>query len=253
MKRVMLAAAILSGPTAAIAATYPTGVVRDPCAAQIERAAKDVDVRLRDFGQLCRYRDANAALARSRRPVRVVMIGDSITDSWINNDPALFGDGIVDRGISGQTTQQMLVRFRADVIALRPAAVHIMGGINDIAGNTGPTTLAAIEDNIHSMVDLARAHGIRVMLASVLPAAAFPWAPGKHPAPLVAELNRRLKRYANQKGLIWVEYYASMVNLAGGMDTALAADGVHPTAAGYRHMRPIALKAMAQIRRSAPR
>ncbi len=175
------------------------------------------------------------------------MIGDSITDSWINEDPALFGDGIVDRGISGQTSQQMLLRFRSDVIALKPAAVHIMAGVNDIAGNTGPTTLEAIEDNIHSMVDLARAHGITVMLASVLPAAAFPWAIDKRPAPLIAELNRRLKRYADKNRLIWVDYYTSMVNRQGGMDAVLAADGVHPTPAGYRHMRPIALKALARI------
>lgn len=251
MSRLLLAAALLTGPAAADAASYPTGIVPDPCAAGIEQASKDVDIRLRDFGQLCRYRDANAGQARSGKPVRLVMIGDSITDAWIQSDPAMFTDGIVDRGISGQTTAQMLVRFRADVIALKPAAVHIMAGVNDIAGNTGPTTLAAIEGNIRSMVDLARAHGIKVMLASVLPAAAFSWVPDKRPAPLIAELNRRLKRYAARNRLVWVDYHASMANREGGMDAALAADGVHPTPEGYRRMRPIALKALAQA--AAPR
>ncbi|MEO8547175.1 MAG: SGNH/GDSL hydrolase family protein [Sphingomicrobium sp.] len=250
MKHLILAAAILSGPTAVQAATQATGIVPNPCSSEIEQASKEVDIRLRDFGQLCRYRAANAELAKSRRPVRMVMIGDSITDSWIQGDPALFRGGIVDRGISGQTTQQMLIRFRADVIALRPATVHIMAGVNDIAGNTGPTTLEAIEDNIHSMVDLARAHRIKVMLASVLPAAAFPWAPDQRPVPLIAELNRRLKRYASQNGLVWVDYYGSLVNREGGMDAVFAADGVHPTAEGYRRMRPIALKALARTGRS---
>ena len=155
----------------------------------------------RDYGQICRYHAANLALRSSAQPVRVVFFGDSITDNWLKGDPSLFAPGIVNRGISGQTTAQMLVRFREDVIALHPRAVQIMAGTNDIAGNTGAATLEIVEGNIETMAELARAHGIRVLLASTLPAAAFPWSPGKQPAATIVAFDHWLRGYAGAKSL----------------------------------------------------
>lgn len=170
-------------------AADPVGIVADPCPSHPKPADGagwerwKLHMLTRDFGQLCRYAAQNAALQAAKTPTRVVFMGDSITDNWIDSDAALFTDGLVDRGIGGQTTPQMLVRFRADVIALKPRAVHIMAGTNDVAGNTGAATMATVQGNIASMADLARANGIKVILASTPPAAAFPWSPGMTPAP----------------------------------------------------------------------
>jgi lysophospholipase L1-like esterase len=195
----------------------------------------------RDFGQLCRYAAANRALAQ---PVRVVFMGDSITDNWINRDAGFFTGGRVDRGISGQTTAQMLVRFRQDVIALHPQAVHIMAGTNDVAGNTGAATMATVQGNIQSMAELARAHGIKVILASIPPAAGFRWALEKQPVPQIRALNAWLKAYAAKNGFTYVDYFTAMADAQGGMRQGLAEDGVHPTEAGYAVMRPLALAAI---------
>ena len=175
-------------------------------------------------------------------------MGDSITDNWIDADPSLFTDGLVDRGISGQTTPQMLVRFREDVIALKPKAVHIMAGTNDIAGNTGAATMATVQGNIETMAELAQAHGIRVILASVPPAAAFKWSPDKRPVPQIRALNEWLRGYARRRGFSYVDYYAALATPEGAMKPGLASDGVHPTPAGYAVMRPLALAA---VRRAA--
>jgi lysophospholipase L1-like esterase len=226
---------VLAIAAASPSAAAPGGIVPDPCA--IKDGA--------DFANLCRYRSDNFQLLRARERARIVFMGDSITEFWLKGDPSLFRAGVVDRGISGQTTPQMLLRFRQDVIDLRPRIVHIMAGTNDIAGNTGPTTLDAVEDNIRSMAELARAHGIRVIVGSVLPAARFTWAPDRQPAPQIAELNRRLKRYAAANRLTYADYYSAMANARGGMDPALAEDGVHPTPEGYRKMRPVTDRAIA--------
>ncbi|PZS97526.1 MULTISPECIES: SGNH/GDSL hydrolase family protein [Stenotrophomonas] len=196
-----------------------------------------------DFGQLQRYRDANAQLpAAVPGQARVVFFGDSITEGWgREGSPGFFpGKGWLNRGISGQTTAQMLVRFPQDVLALRPQVVVILAGTNDIAGNTGPSTQAMIEDNLHAMVDLALAHGIAVVLASVLPVSEYPWMPGITPAPKVRALNTALKHYADAKQLVYLDYYMPMANAAGGLDPQLAEDGVHPTAKGYAVMAPLA-------------
>ncbi|ARQ90537.1 MULTISPECIES: SGNH/GDSL hydrolase family protein [Stenotrophomonas] len=199
--------------------------------------------RLADWPELQRYRDANARLpdAVPGQP-RVVFFGDSITEGWGREGSAGFfpGKGWLNRGISGQTTAQMLVRFAQDVLALKPQVVVILAGTNDIAGNTGPSTQAMIEDNLHAMVDLARAHGIAVVLASVLPVSDYPWLPGTAPAPKVRALNTALKRYADARQMVYLDYYTPMANAAGGLDPQLADDGVHPTAKGYAVMAPLA-------------
>ena len=141
---------------------------------------------------------------------------------------------------------QMLLRFQQDVIALKPAVVVILAGTNDIAGNTGPTTQAMIEDNLHAMVELAQAHNIRIVLASVLPVSDYPWQPGVQPAGKVTALNRALRAYAEQQGLVYLDYHTAMTNKDGGLDPELAADGVHPTAAGYAKMVPLAEAAIAR-------
>lgn len=228
----------------------PVGIVADPCPQHPQPTdgagwqAWNLHMLTRDFGQLCRYAAANRDVRRQR--VRVVFMGDSITDNWINLDPAMFTNGSVDRGISGQTTPQMLVRFRNDVIALKPLAVHIMAGTNDIAGNTGAATVETVEGNIASMAELARAHGIKVILASIPPAAAFPWSPKMRPVPQIAELNGWISNYARTNGFTYVDYHAHLSDADGGMKPGLASDGVHPTKAGYAVMRPIALAAIAR-------
>ena len=245
----LLGNAPLGAQTAAPADPYaddPSGIVADPCPPHpvpqgAEWEAWRRATLIHDFGQLCRFAAENRAV--TRRP-SVVFMGDSITELWIKEDPGFFSADRVDRGISGQTTPQMLVRFRQDVIALHPRAVHIMAGTNDIAGNTGATTLATIEGNIQSMAELARANGIKVMLASTPPAVAFRWAPDKHPAPQIVALNAWLRHYAAANGFTYVDYYAALAGPDGGMKEALASDGVHPTPAGYAAMRPIALAAI---------
>lgn len=194
-----------------------------------------------DWAQLCRYQAENDALGPpAPDEQRVVFLGDSITEFWKVADPALFSAGVIDRGISGQTTGQMLLRFRQDVVDLRPVAVHLMAGTNDIAGNAGPTTLEAVQANLQSMVELADAHGIEVILASVPPAADFPWRVGLDPGPTIELLNAWLQGYAAGKGLRYVDYHAVLADGALGLKKALANDGVHPNVDGYALMKPLA-------------
>lgn len=198
-----------------------------------------------DWGQLCRYSQENAALPPATRS-RVVFLGDSITEGWKNLQPDFFGPERLDRGISGQTTEQMLVRFRADVIDLHPAVVQIMAGTNDIAGNSGATSLAIIQENIASMAEQARAHGARVILASIPPAARYGWRPQLQPAAAIAAMNEWLRSYAAREHCIYVDYYAALNDGHGGIKAALADDGVHPNIAGYAVMRPLAEAAVRQ-------
>lgn len=203
----------------------------------------------RDWADTARYRAANAQLGppAAGRP-RVVLMGDSITDAWPGVAPALFADrGWVGRGISGQTTPQMLVRFRADVIELKPAAVVILAGTNDIAGNTGPTSTALIVANIASMAELARAHGIRVVIASVLPVSRYPWSPAIEPAGRVIELNTVLRDLARREGHAWVDYHAAMADAQGGLPAKYADDGVHPNAAGYAVMQSLLVPVLDEV------
>ena len=202
----------------------------------------------RDFGMVGYYADDNAKLLASRSPVDVVFMGDSITEGWVDKRPEFFAKGRVDRGIGGQTTPQMVLRMMSDVVALRPRAVHIMGGTNDIAGNTGPMTAQMSENNVRAMTDIAQRHGITVLIASVPPAASFPWAPQIETRRAIAELNRRLKRMAHDTGAVWVDYHPVLDDGTGAMKAGLAIDGVHPTEAGYDAMAtvidPILAKAL---------
>lgn len=204
-----------------------------------------------DWPNLAKYRDANAKLGPpARNEKRVVFIGNSITEGWAQYFPTMFaGKPYINRGIGGQTTPQMLIRFRQDVIALRPKVVVILAGINDIAGNTGPSTLEMIEDNLASMTELAQSNGIRVVLSSVLPAIDFPWRRGLEPAPKVIALNKWLKEYAAKRGAVYLDYHSAMSDANGGMREGLASDGVHPTEAGYRVMVPLVEQAISKALR----
>ena len=202
-----------------------------------------------DWSFLAKYREANKSLPPvSPGETRVVFMGDSITEGWgqkatsTTPDRGEFfpGKPYVNRGISGQTTPQMLVRFRQDVVLLKPKVVVLLAGTNDIAENTGKETLEDIGNNIASMSELARANGIRVVLCSVLPASDFHWHRGLEPAPKIRALNAWIKEYAAKNGFIFVDYYSSMANTEGGLKAELSPDGVHPNKAGYDLMAPLA-------------
>lgn len=199
-----------------------------------------------DWPDLNRFKEENAKLSA---PVagenRVVFMGNSITIGWIEWDPGFFKDKpYVDRGISGQTTPQMLVRFRQDVVDLKPAVVVILAGINDIAENTGPSTLEMIEGNLSSMCEIAKANNIKVVLSSVLPANIFPWRRTINPAEKVFDLNKWIKEYAAHNNLVYLDYYTTMVDEEMGLKKELTYDGVHPNLEGYKVMEPMAEKAI---------
>jgi lysophospholipase L1-like esterase len=202
-----------------------------------------------DWANLKKYQNENAAL----NPVelgqkRTVFMGDSITEFWSVLHPEFFTNKpYVNRGISGQTTPQMLVRFRADVITLKPSLVVIMAGVNDIAGNTGPSTLKMMADNIFSMAELAKANQIKVILCSVLPAYDFSWNKGSFPAQKIAILNAMIKNYADANKILYLDYYSAMVDERNGMKAQYSEDGVHPNKAGYEVMAPLAEKAIAEV------
>lgn len=218
----------------------------NPELAQINEAQRLAAAQ--DWAGLCRYRAANKKVAAGATPPRVVFMGDSITENWNLSDAAFFDKGVVNRGISGQTSSQMLVRFRADVIALRPITVHILAGTNDVAGNTGPLTAQDFKNNIVSMVELARANGIAVVLGSIPPAAAFTWRPEVKPVPVIRELNRWLRDYAKQKGLRYVDYYAALAGPTGELRADLGNEGVHPNRKGYEIMRRLAEESLGRSR-----
>jgi lysophospholipase L1-like esterase len=219
-----------------------------PAAADPANQIAAMEKRLADWPQLERYRADNAALAPIESGVqRVVFYGDSITDGWgrrPNTGEFFPGKPYVNRGISGQTTPQMVVRFRQDVVNLHPAAVVILAGTNDVAGNTGPMTPEMTEDNFRSMVDLAKANGIRVIVASITPAADYPWRPGLAPAAKIKALNDWLKGYCINHSVTYLDYYSAMVGPDGGMKPGISFDGVHPNAAGYAIMGPLAQAAI---------
>jgi lysophospholipase L1-like esterase len=200
-----------------------------------------------DWPNLHRYQADNAALgAPSANEDRVVFMGNSITEAWAKSFATQFaGKPYVGRGISGQTTPQMVLRFRQDVVAVKPRVVVILGGTNDIAGNTGPSTLEMIEDNIASMTEIAKANDIRVVLASVLPVYDYPWKKGLEPAPKIVALNAWIKAYAARVGAVYVDFHSAMKDERDGMRADLAIDGVHPTPAGYAIMGPLVEKAIA--------
>jgi len=195
---------------------------------------------LNDFPWLSRFHDADEKLGPpAPGENRVVFMGDSITEGW-HLDESFPGKPYINRGISGQTTPQMLVRFRQDVIDLDPKVVVILAGTNDIAGNTGPETLGQIEDNLASMADLATANHIKVVMCSITPAFDYPWHRGLDPAPKIDKINAWMKGYAAQKGYVYVDYHSAMKDAQDGLPPSLSKDGVHPLPAGYAMMAPLA-------------
>jgi acetyl esterase/lipase/lysophospholipase L1-like esterase len=206
-----------------------------------------------DWPNLCRYKTANASLAGGARP-RAVLMGDSITDNWVRGDPTFFTNGIVGRGIGGQTSPQMLARFRQDVVGLRPRVVHIMAGTNDIAGNTGTTTIEDYRNNILAMIDLAEANDIAVVLAAIPPSRRLFWRGDLDPRSQISELNEWLRSLAFGHNLSWVDYGPVLADVEGGLRADLGNDGVHPNRAGYAAMRPLAERAIAEAleRTAAP-
>jgi len=227
----------------------------DPCA-DTKTKLTQAETRLKDWPQLARYREANGKVAEpAKSQARVVFMGDSITDSWQNPEFGGFcpGKPDVDRGISGQTTPQMLIRFRSDVIALRPRVVVILAGTNDLAGNTGPMTLETIEDNLTSMAELARANSIKIVFASILPISDYDQRDGKpiirttqRPPEKIKALNQWMKAYAANNKLIYLDYYSAMIDDKGFLRDELSEDGLHPNAKGYEIMAPLAEAAIAR-------
>ncbi len=199
-----------------------------------------------DWADLNRFREANSKLkAPNADENRVVFMGNSITIGWQSADPEFFSNAAyVNRGISGQTTPQMLVRFRQDVIDLQPKVVVILAGTNDIAGNTGPSTIEMIRDNIFSMCEIAKANGIQVVISSVLPVFDYPWKPGLEPAEKIIQLNAYLKKYAQENNLVYLDYFSAMVDERKGLKKDLGGDGVHPNKKGYNMMKPLVLEAI---------
>jgi lysophospholipase L1-like esterase len=200
----------------------------------------------RDWPALCRFQADNARIKAAGARPDVVFMGDSITENWLLGDPALFNDSSVNRGIGGQTTPQMLLRFRADVVALRPEAVHILAGTNDIAGNTGPSTVDDFKNNIMAMVEQAQANDVRVLLGSIPPAATFSWQPALDPVPRIRELNEWLRAYATEQNLVYIDYYTALAGSAGELRSELGNDGVHPNRDGYVIMRRLLEQALAR-------
>jgi lysophospholipase L1-like esterase len=227
----------------------------DECA-EAKTKLTQAQTRLNDWPQLARYRDANGKVtAPAKNEARVVFMGDSITDSWQNPRFGGFfpGKPYVDRGISGQTTPQMLVRFRPDVIALQPKVVVILAGTNDLAGNTGPMTLEGIEDNLVSMAELAKMNSIKVVFASILPVSDYEQRDGKpiiqtvrRPPEKIKALNEWMKTYAGSNKLTYLDYYSAMVDDKGFLRAELSEDGLHPNAKGYAIMAPLAEAAIAR-------
>jgi len=230
-----------ASPTASPSAAHCT---------EVKAQASRAEAKLKDWPALARYHDDNAKVSLpAKSEERVVFLGDSITDGWDspNNGGFFPGKPYFDRGISGQTTPQMLIRFRRDVIELKPKVVVILAGTNDIAGNTGPTTLEAIEDNFSSMAELARANGIRVVFSSLLPVSDYEVRDGKQiiqtirrPPEQIKALNNWMKQYAATNHLTYLDYYSAMVDDKGYLKDELSNDGLHPNIKGYAIMSPLA-------------
>jgi lysophospholipase L1-like esterase len=246
-----------SGQTAVTASQPPaTAGATCPEMATALTAMMNADARLRDWANMARYREANRMLsAPARAEARVVFMGDSITDGWQQPRYGGFfpGKPYVDRGISGQTTPQMLLRFRRDVIDLQPKAVVILAGTNDIAGNTGPMTNEEIQGNLASMSELAHAHNIKVVFSSVTPVSEYHVANPRlapqtttRPMERIKALNEWMKSYAAAHGDVYLDYFTAMIDDKGLMKTELTEDDLHPNAKGYAVMGPLAEAAIAR-------
>ncbi|WP_221452649.1 SGNH/GDSL hydrolase family protein [Mucilaginibacter sp. FT3.2] len=211
---------------------------------------KEEDNKLHnDWANLKYYQDDNKKLGAGKKDL-VLLIGDSITELWADTDPSFFKVNMnyIDRGISGQTTPQLLLRFRQDVINLKPKIVIILGGTNDIAGNTGPATIDEIFGNLVSMIELAKANHIKPVICSILPAIDYPWKRGLEPSGKIAHLNHKLKVYAAAHQITYLDYYNAMKDSEGGLKKNLTKDGVHPNITGYKIMEPLLQSAISQWR-----
>jgi lysophospholipase L1-like esterase len=277
LRKVVTALALLSAGSFAWAQTPaapPAGLATDPCAA-LPAPPSDADFRAKmeeamklgqpapkptpemiaafekwqtqqlklDFSQRCRYAAQNQKLPPPGDQ-RLVIFGDSIAEGWSRLSPDFFKNDIIDRGISGQTTDQMLLRFRSDVLDLKPQTVHFIMATNDIAGNTGPTTLDWLEGNIISMVALAHVYKINVVLSSVLPSGQYFWRPGFDPRPDIARVNAWLRSYAVSNGLPYVDYHAALADPEGKFRSDLSHDGTHPNAKGYAIMERLLIEVL---------
>ena len=202
-------------------------------------------IQAQDWPQLSYYQEANKALETSGNTVEAVFFGDSITEGWPQFNPSFFdSNNFVGRGIGGQTTPQLLLRFRQDVLDLRPKKVILLAGINDIAENTGPISLEAIMENIKGMTEMAIANEVEMVLCAVLPANSFPWRPSIIPTNKVIALNQMIMAYALEKNLIYVDYYTPMVNEELGLKSTLGYDTVHPNKTGYSLMEEVLFKSL---------
>ncbi|MCB4807913.1 GDSL-type esterase/lipase family protein [Tamlana sp. 62-3] len=202
-----------------------------------------------DWANLKKYRNANKALLKApKKENMVVFMGNSITEKWVQFHPEFFQENnFVGRGISGQTTSQMLLRFKQDVINLKPKVVVMHAGTNDIAGNTGPISIEQIADNIFSMAELAKAYNIKVVLASVLPASSYSWSPAIKPIEKIKDLNDLIKTFAKANGMVYLDYYSKMVNDESGLIEAYGRDTVHPNVKGYTVMEALVLQTLNKI------
>jgi lysophospholipase L1-like esterase len=224
-----------------------TSVQHGAAQAPTQQQAEAMQKKLQDWPNLNRFEADNEKIKSSSDKNRVVFMGNSIIEGWIRADSAFFADNpYIDRGISGQTSPQMLLRFRQDVIDLHPAVVVILAGTNDIAQNTGPMTPEQSLGNIISMAELAKANHIRVVISSVLPAYDFPWRKGLAPAEKIFQLNTMLKNYADKNHIVYLDYFSAMADERNGLPETLSKDGVHPNLAGYKIMEPLAQKAIAE-------
>lgn len=199
-------------------------------------------VEAQDWANLKRYQKENSSLKTpAPNENRVVFMGNSITEAWSGHHPEFFKNKpYINRGISGQTTPQMLIRFKQDVVDLNPKVVVICAGTNDIAGNTGPSSLKMIVDNICSMAEIAKAYNIKVVIASVHPAYDYPWRPGLKPNEKIPALNKLLKTYSEKNEIVYLDYFSAMVDDKNGLRSDLGSDGVHPNKKGYQIMAPLA-------------
>ena len=228
----------------ALMAQAPTAPAAEDELTKLRTANERMQKTLQDWPNLARYREDN----RKQTTAEVVFMGDSITDAWGRRYSTFFpGKNYLNRGISGQTTPQMLIRFRPDVLAFQPKVVVILAGTNDIAGNTGPMTVEEIEGNLRSMAELARANGIKVVLSSVMPVCDYhrPQTERRPPAKIVA-LNEWMQSYAAKNGFVYLDYYSALVDENKMFRKELTYDGLHPNAAGYDVIAPLAEKAIAQ-------
>ena len=269
MRKALLLLALMLGPAGLTPAQQPTATTPPqnapatcPDMEALQKKVNDMNARLEDWAALHRYHDANATIgAPAAGEARVVFMGDSITDMWQEARYGGFfpGKPYIDRGISGQTTPQMLVRFRPDVLALQPQVVVILAGTNDIAGNTGPMTLEDTEGNLASMSELAHSHGVRVVLASLTPVADLTLPDGKkvvqtvrRPPDKILTLNEWIKKYVAEHGDVYLDYFPAMVDEHGFLKSNLTDDGLHPNGAGYAVMAPLAEKAIQEALSKKP-